>query len=232
MIVVFTVLYFIRGFGSNTIKYRFDSASLEMTQSEDYGAIYTGKVRLGQKACFTVSPDRTVLFQIDQDTYGPFHVAVNNRRTYEFLNRGDVNPLNIYVGDKIVFNGGYSKKLGKVYLKVEEYPGFEADSFQTDDGTEFYVLDDDDLYFDKDYNIRTYYYGSTAPSVSDLVKLSEGLPQIEDDHARSKKVPICFFLGVLYSLCSAYGIYAGKRWTNKLTQCVLRGLAFFLIGLL
>ena len=233
MIVVFTVLYFIRSFDSNTTKYRFGGASLEMTRSEDYGAIYTGKVRNGRKARFTVTPgkDKTVLFQIDQDTYGPFRISVRNLRVKGLPDFEDVHPLDVYVGDKCVLSGGYSKKLSKVYLKTEEYPGLEADTFETADGTEYSAVYAADLYLDKDYNARTTHYGSTAPSVSELAELAEGLPRIEKDYARLK-APMWYFLGVWYSLVSAYGIYMGKRWTGSLAKCILRGLAFFLLGLL
>ena len=105
MVLVFTILYPIV---TARVGFLYEDAIL--VPSEENGAtVYSGKIR-GTSARFTVSADKTVVFQCGDTVYGPY--TAKEDPTAIPKGTGSPTPMTgieLRCGDKIVFRGGVEK---------------------------------------------------------------------------------------------------------------------------
>lgn len=113
MVLVFAVLY------SVTIKrIGFDYKDTILVPSKEEGTTtYSGKIK-GEQVVFTVSEDKTILFQYGDKLYGPYTAKEDPTA----IPKDDVmieslTGIVLYQGEEIIFRGGASK-LGDFYWLV------------------------------------------------------------------------------------------------------------------
>ena len=102
MVLVFTVVYPVT---ISRVGFEYEHTILVLSQ-ENGNMVYSGKIQ-GQHACFTVSEDKTVVFQHGDKTYGPYTakedptaIPKNNERA-EFM-----TGVELRQGEDILFRGG------------------------------------------------------------------------------------------------------------------------------
>ena len=154
-------------------KYELQNASLEMSQSADYTRVYTGEVE-GKAARFTVSPDRSVVYQIGDDTYGPFRVEIRQRGDKDSKARAE---LMLYLKDDLILNCEYDS--GMVYADSDI---FHPASTAKPAGDEEYGCLADFVFFDVDGIVVDHRSNTLLlPSLGAIIALSRGLHQPQID---------------------------------------------------
>ncbi len=101
MTALFSILYLI-AFSRKGFAYK---DTILIPSQEEGSAVYSGKIE-GQLARFTVSPDKTVLFQYGDKTYGPYTA----REDVSAIPKGNdhaesMTGIEILRGDEIMFRG-------------------------------------------------------------------------------------------------------------------------------
>lgn len=102
MVLVFTVLYFL------TISregYEYKNSILVQTQKNG-NTVYSGIVQ-GKQAIFTVSPDKTVVFQCDNKYYGPYTVKEDDTAIPPDHDLAAwMTGIELFCGEDCIFRGG------------------------------------------------------------------------------------------------------------------------------
>lgn len=104
---------------------------------KDGSTVYSGSIK-GQRAQFTVSEDKTVVFQYGSKTYGPYTVREDETAIpKDEENAGQMTGVELREGDDILFRGGVLEAGGHKLMYNEdgtiENLGF---SYTTSDGKE------------------------------------------------------------------------------------------------
>lgn len=116
MAVIFAVIY------SMTIsKVGFEYKDAIFVPSQENGSImYSGKLQ-GQKAYFSVSPDKTVIFRHGDKIYGPYTAKEDDTAIPEEEKQSeDMVGVELRQGDDILFRGGVSDHGGSYWLYSED----------------------------------------------------------------------------------------------------------------
>ena len=102
MILAFTVIYPIVTARSGFLY----EGTILVPAEEDGGTVYSGKIR-GTAATFTVSADKTVIFQYDNTVYGPYTVKEDPTAIPKDSNlQTQMTGIELRCGGEIVFRGG------------------------------------------------------------------------------------------------------------------------------
>lgn len=133
MVPVFAVMY------SRTVaRVGFEYKGAILVPSEDRGGtVYAGKIQ-GQRARFTVSGDKTVVFQYGVKTYGPYTAKEDPTAVPKDQDAAEyMTGVELREGEDILFRGGVLKT-GDHYWLYNEDGAMEnfAVSFVTGDGIE------------------------------------------------------------------------------------------------
>ncbi len=116
MIAAFAVLYFI-----TISKVGFEYGNTILIESSENGnTIYSGKID-GYQASFTVSGEKTVVFQYGEKVYGPYTVKEDSaaipkdKKTAE-----NMHGVELFKGDTVIFRGGVQEAKGGYRLYNED----------------------------------------------------------------------------------------------------------------
>lgn len=102
MVVVFTVIY---PMSIAREGFAYKNAIL-IPKQENGSVIYSGKIQ-GKQASFTVSADKTVVFQYGDKTYGPYTAKVDPSAVPENEEMGEhMTGVELRQGEEILFRGG------------------------------------------------------------------------------------------------------------------------------
>lgn len=118
---------------------------------ENGSTVYSGKIQ-GQPAKFTVSADKTVVFQYGGKTYGPYTAKEDptavpkNNKSAQYM-----TGVELRKGDEILFRGGVLKNTDSYLLFNEDGTTDFAASYKTSSGI-----------------------GPVEPSASDILELMDG----------------------------------------------------------
>ncbi|MBQ1410043.1 MAG: hypothetical protein IIY94_02025 [Oscillospiraceae bacterium] len=207
MIVVFAVLYLVRILMPRPIQYSFRDSSLAMSQEPDGSKVYTGKINHNDVR-FTVSSDHAVLYQFGSHSYGPFMLRENSAVIPAEAEEDHLIGLELLFEDQVVFQCGYSQT-SYVYLDQQLYPKLAKQAYRT--VSDCPVIPRSDLRFDEtgnpiDSNSTEHFenYTWTAPSLKDLIDLTDGLQPISPKPWWLSFE--CFLLGLFYCLCNVIHI--------------------------
>ena len=103
MAIVFVFLYHTT---VSKVGYQFNNAILAPGK-ENNSTVYTGKV-LGHSLVVTVTDDKTVTFDYDHKTYGPYSVIYDETAVADVEdNSRKLTGLEIRNGEEIFFRGGF-----------------------------------------------------------------------------------------------------------------------------
>lgn len=134
MALIFAVIY------SRTISrvgYRYNDAILVPTQ-ENGNTVYSGKIQ-GQQTCFTISNDKTVIFQYGDKIYGPYTVKEDAAAIPKDNELSEsMTGIEVREGNDILFRGGVMD-FGDFYWLYSEdgtSDSIVAFSYVTSDGVE------------------------------------------------------------------------------------------------
>lgn len=102
MMLVFTILYPVV-----TSRTGFAYKDTVLVQGQEEGnTVYTGKV-YGIPSRFTVTPDKTVVFQYGKETYGPYAVREDPTAAPKGVDTsGHMTGIELRRGDEVIFRGG------------------------------------------------------------------------------------------------------------------------------
>jgi len=104
---------------------------------ENGGTVYSGKIK-GQQACFTVSEDKTVVFQHGDKTYGPYTAKEDPTAIpKDDEMAGYMTGVELRQGEDILFRGGVQDVGDSYWLFNEDgTPSSFGFSYTTGDGIE------------------------------------------------------------------------------------------------
>ena len=131
MSLVFTILYPIT---ISRVGYEYKNSIFVPTQ-ENNNIIYSGKIH-GTQAHFTVSEDKTVIYQYGDKTYGPYTLKDDpgaipqNDDMSEYM-----TGVELRCGENILFRGGVLQTADSYWLYNEDGNDYEF-SYVAEDGTE------------------------------------------------------------------------------------------------
>lgn len=132
MALIFAVLY---AMTISRVGFAYNEEILVPNQ-EDGSTVYSGKID-GQPAKFTVSADKTVVFQCGRKTYGPYITKKDPTAIPKDHMNESMTGVEIRQGDEILFRGGYFKNKDSYYLYDEGgSPDFITVSYVGSDGIE------------------------------------------------------------------------------------------------
>ena len=110
MAIVFAVLYPVT---IARVGYEYKNAILVPSQ-ENGSMVYSGKLK-GKQACFTVTEDKTVLFQHGEKTYGPYTAKEDPTAIPKDSEMAEyMTGVELREGDEILFRGGV-RDMGDFY---------------------------------------------------------------------------------------------------------------------
>lgn len=125
MALIFAVIYFV---ANSRVGFEYLGAIL--VPSRDNGStVYSGKIQ-GQAASFTVSADKTVVFQCGSKTYGPYTAREDPSAVPQGKEMTKyMTGVELREGDKILFRGGLLKNGDSISLYSEDgTPNIEMSS--------------------------------------------------------------------------------------------------------
>ena len=106
MVLLFTVLY-IMAIGREGFEYRNE---ILLLNHENGSTVYSGKIQ-GKQANFTVHTDKTVYFQYDNKTYGPYTAREDSTAIPKDIAMGEaMTGVELRRGEEIIFRGGVLKQ--------------------------------------------------------------------------------------------------------------------------
>lgn len=121
MILVFTIVY---PLVTARVGFLYEDAILVPTE-EDGRTVYSGRIR-GIAALFTVSADKTVIFQYGGTVYGPYTAREDPTAVPKDDSlSGQMTGIEVRCGDEIVFRGGVVKS-GDWRMLYNEDGSFET----------------------------------------------------------------------------------------------------------
>ncbi|NLJ69881.1 MAG: hypothetical protein GX328_00255 [Clostridiaceae bacterium] len=102
IVLVFTVIY-----PMTITRKGFLYKDVILTPNQENGnTIYSGKIQ-GKQASFTVSEDKTVIFQYDDKTFGPYRAKEDSTAIPKNIEtEGGITGVELWQGDNIFFRGG------------------------------------------------------------------------------------------------------------------------------
>lgn len=123
LILVFAVLYAVT---ISRVGFAYGDTILVPSQEED-GTVYSGKL-YGQQARFTVSADRTVLFQCGDKAYGPYTAREDSAAVPKNHEMADfMTGVELHQGDSILFRGAVFE-YGDIRMLYREDGTLDTDS--------------------------------------------------------------------------------------------------------
>lgn len=133
MVLVFAVIY-----PMTISRVGFGFKDKILVPSEENGArVYSGKL-MGEQASFTVSEDKTVVFQHGDKTYGPYTAKEDSTAIPKDIEMAEyMTGVELRQGDEILFRGGVLET-GNSWWMYNEDGGFDylGFSYVTGDGIE------------------------------------------------------------------------------------------------
>ena len=131
MSLVFTILYPIT---ISRVGYEYKNSILVPTQ-ENNNIIYSGKIH-GTQAHFTVSEDKTLVFQYGDKTYGPYTLKEDSGAIPQNDDMSEyMTGVELRCGEKILFRGGVLQTADSYWLYNEDGNDYEF-SYMAEDETE------------------------------------------------------------------------------------------------
>lgn len=116
VILVLLALGFGVIYGITTARVGYEYHNTILVHTEEGGnTLYSGEIK-GQTATFTVTADKTVVFQYGNKTYGPYTVREDETAIPE--GKGG-KGVEVRLGDKIIFRGSFLKNDNYWYLSAE-----------------------------------------------------------------------------------------------------------------
>ena len=115
MAIAFAAAYYVT---VSRVGFEYRGAILVRTQ-EGGDTVYSGKIK-GQEARFTVSGDKTVVFQCGERTFGPYTAREDPTAIPESIEIGDMVGVEVYEGDSLMFRGGVLDTGDGYYLYKED----------------------------------------------------------------------------------------------------------------
>lgn len=157
MALVFAVFYLVT---VQRVGYEYRDTILVPGQ-ENGSTVYSGKIR-GQQARFTVSADKTVVFQCGGQTYGPYTVKEDPTAVpQDAETAGALTGVELRRGEEVLFRGG-------VIRNRDYYLLFNEDG--TLDNISLSYVTGDGIERDENGNV----VDPMEPSVSDILELMDG----------------------------------------------------------
>ena len=158
MTLVFAVLYPVT---ISRVGYAYKDAILVPSQ-ENGNTVYSGKLA-GKQACFTVTEDKTVMFQHGDQSYGPYTAREDPTAVPKDSEMAEyMTGVELWKGEEILFRGG-----------VRDMGGFYW--IQNEDGTDTNMVI---VNYTDSFGIKRDENGNIVdpfePSVSDLLELMNG----------------------------------------------------------
>lgn len=184
MALVFAVLYPVT---ISRVGYEYKNAILVPSQ-ENGNTVYSGKLK-GKQACFTVTEDKTVLFQHGDKSYGPYTAKEDPTAIPKDSEMAEyMTGVELREGDEILFRGGV-RDMGDFYW------------IQNEDGTSDNMVvitygDSNGIERDENGNIVDPF----EPSVSSVLELMHG-PELTH-----KGIGYAWFVAVFICLVNAISI--------------------------
>lgn len=127
MVLVFSVIYPVT---ISRVGFEYENAILAPSQ-ENSSTVYSGRLQR-QQARFTVSEDKTVVFQYGSKTYGPYTAKEDPAAIPVGEGAAEVmTGVELRRGDDILFRGGVLKTADSYWLYDEDGTLNTAGSFQT-----------------------------------------------------------------------------------------------------
>lgn len=146
MALVFAVIYFV---ANSRVGFEYKGAILVPSQ-ENSSTVYSGEIQ-GRPVCITVSADKTVVFQCDSKTYGPYTAKEDPTAIPKDNGSAQyMTGVELRKGEEILFRGGV--------IKNEDY----------------YMLFKEDESMDSIFSSGGSSGVSLEPSVSDILELMDG----------------------------------------------------------
>ena len=132
MTLIFTAVYTVT---LSRVGFQFQN-TIFVPGEGDHGTLYTGKMG-GKKAEFTVSDDKTVLFQLGEKVYGPYSVKEDPGAIPQENELTDyIKGVEIFRGDKRIFRGSYLQIDEFVWIDNEDgTPANIGVTYTTDNGS-------------------------------------------------------------------------------------------------
>ena len=131
MSLVFTILYPIT---FSRVGYEYKNSILVPTQ-ENNNIIYSGKIH-GTPVHFTVSEDKTLVYQYGDKTYGPYTLKEDSAAIPQNDDMsGYMTGVELRCGEKILFRGGMLQTADSYWLYNEDGTDYEF-SYVAEDETE------------------------------------------------------------------------------------------------
>ena len=165
---------------------------------ENGSTVYSGKL-YGQQAKFTVSEDKTVVFQHGDITYGPYTVKKDPSAVPKNeVNAKEMTGVEIRKGDQIMFRGGVMKTSVSLWLYNEDgtFENFKVTYRMSGE------------MFDRDENGNI--VNPVEPTAATILELL-------DDPQSHKGVGEVWFLGVFFCILNAvYMLFADELFRWKL----------------
>lgn len=205
MILSFAVVYYIP---TATSKEGFAYEGTILVPSQENGStVYSGEIH-GQKACFTVSEDKTVVFQYGDKTYGPYTSKEDPTAipTDEEIAESTEHMTGVELrkGEEILFRGGVLDQEDS-YLLYNEDGSLYNDTvitFTSSDGIE------------RDQNGDE--IDSTEPSAYTILKLMND-PELTSEHQDQYKW-FMWFMAVLLCVVNTFSIlFADELYRFKMS---------------
>lgn len=122
MCMVFTAVYAVAA-GREGFAYR---GAILLPHTEDGSTVYSGRIE-GKSTAFTVDADKTVYFQYDGKTYGPYTAKEDATALPEDGMAEDMIGVELRAGERILFRGGVSDAGGYLTLHNEDGSAGESD---------------------------------------------------------------------------------------------------------
>ena len=180
MLIVFTVVYFIV---SSRVGFRYQDVILRPTV-EDGNTVYAGRIR-GEHLRVIVTPDKSVSFQYEEKTYGPYTAKEDPAAIPKDTEMAKLmTGVEIREGDTVFFRGGVLTAGGsnKELLLFDEDGSFSGLSISVSTG--------DGFMYDAEGNV----IDQRVPSASTILHLMDG-PELT-----SKGEWLAWFCGVFLSV--------------------------------
>ena len=131
MSLVFTILYPIT---ISRVGYEYKN-SIFIPAQENNNIIYSGKIH-GTQAHFTVSEDKTVIYQYGDKTYGPYTLKEDPTAIPQNDDMSEyMTGVELRCGENILFRGGVLQTADSYWLYNEDGNDYEF-SYVAEDGTE------------------------------------------------------------------------------------------------
>lgn len=124
MVLVFSILYPLT---ISRVGFEYMDTILVVSQ-ENGSTVYSGKIN-GEKARFTVSEDKSVMFTCGDKSYGPFTVVEDPTAVPDDSGSRSLTGIELREGDEVLFRGGVlecSNGMSFFIMKMTHTPVFPS----------------------------------------------------------------------------------------------------------